>query len=240
MSDPTAPTLLLAVHGTRDPEGARTARRLAAATAAASGARVRLAFADVREPDVGQVAAAVEGPLVVVPAFLASGYHVRVDIPEQLARAGRAEAPVAPALGADPRLVAAAARRLARAGHRRGEPVVLAAAGSSDPGALAEVEHAARALSALVRAPVEPGYAATAAPTVAEAVGGLRARGARRVAVASWLLAPGLFQERLRQAGADAVAGPLCPDPAVAEVLADRYTAMRTGTGERALARQAG
>ncbi|WP_017555878.1 sirohydrochlorin chelatase [Nocardiopsis baichengensis] len=239
MSVPPTPTLLLAVHGTRDPEGARTARALARATAAASGAPVRLAFADVLEPDVGQVAAGVEGPLVVVPAFLASGYHVRVDIPEQLARAGRAEVPVAPALGADRRLVAAAAARLARAGHRAGEPVVLAGAGSSDRRALGEVERAARMLSPMVGAPVVTGYAATAAPTVAEAVAALRARGAARVAVASWLLAPGLFQARLSEAGADTVAGPLCPHPAVARVLADRYARTLSTAQERPLAASA-
>src|SRR5690606_1901902 len=146
-SDP-APVLVLAVH--------------------ASGARVRVGYADIAAPDVGRAAAEAGGAAVVVPAFLASGYHVRTDIPAQLARAGCAGTPVAPALDGEPRTARAAARRLREAGHRPGEAVVLAAAGSSDPRALTEARAAARVLSALVGAPVETGFIATATPTAAE------------------------------------------------------------------------
>jgi sirohydrochlorin ferrochelatase len=220
----SAPTLLLAVHGTRDPRGTATARDLARRVARRTGAPVRLGFADVCRPDVGEVAAAVDGPLVVVPAFLAAGYHVRVDIPAQLERAGRGGTPVTPALGTDPRVLAAAVRRLRAAGYRPGDAVVLAAAGSSDPGSPAQTAAAAERLSRALGTPVTTGYAATARPTVAEAVAGLRAQGHRRVAVATWLLAPGLFARRLTQAGADAVAAPLCPDEGVAAAAAALYT----------------
>ncbi|MBV2363124.1 sirohydrochlorin chelatase [Streptomonospora nanhaiensis] len=220
-----APTLLLAVHGTRDPRGTAAARGLARAAARRTGAPVRLAFADVLAPDVGEVAATAEGPLVVVPAFLAAGYHVRVDIPGQLERAGRADAVLTPALGGDDRLVTAAARRLRRSGWRPGDAVVLAAAGSSDPAARAEVADAAARLAAHLATPVAQAYVATARPTVCEAVARLREQGAARVGVAAWLLAPGLFHRRLAQAGADTVAAPLCPDPAVADIVAARYHA---------------
>ncbi|MDT0303756.1 sirohydrochlorin chelatase [Streptomonospora wellingtoniae] len=216
-------TLLLAVHGTRDPRGVAEARRLARRVAELTGAPVRLGFADVLAPDVGEAAAAVEGPVVVVPAFLAAGYHVRVDIPAQLERAGRGDAVLTGALGADERLLDAAVRRLRGAGRRRGDAVVLAAAGSSDPAARAQVAHAARRLSRRLDAPVEVGYVATAPPSAAEAVRRLRARGHRRVALASWLLAPGLFHQRLAAAGADTVAEPLCPDAGVAAAVAARY-----------------
>ncbi|GAA3741169.1 sirohydrochlorin chelatase [Spinactinospora alkalitolerans] len=196
---------------------------MAARVAERAPAPVRLAFADVRRPGVADVAAEIEGPIVVVPAFLAAGYHVRVDIPEQLARAGRADARVTGALGDDPRLAAAAARRLARAGRRPGDAVVLAAAGSSDPDALVQVEAAAHRLSRVVAAPVRVGCIATGTPTVADAVDALRAEGHRRVAVASWLLAPGLFHNRLADAGADAVAAPLCPDEGVVETVLARF-----------------
>ncbi|WP_186355856.1 sirohydrochlorin chelatase [Streptomonospora sp. PA3] len=219
------PALLLAVHGTRDRRGVAAARRLAADVAGLTGARVGLGFADVCAPDVGEAAAAIEGPVVVVPAFLAAGYHVRVDIPAQLERAGRGDAVVAEALGADRLLVEAARRRLRQAGWRRGEAVVLAAAGSSDPDARGQVAGAARRLAKLLETPVQEGYVATAQPGVAEAVERMRARGHRRVALASWLLAPGLFHRRLAGAGADAVAAPLCPDPAVAAAAAARYRA---------------
>jgi sirohydrochlorin ferrochelatase len=51
----------------------------------------------------------------------------------------------------------------------------------------------------------------------------MRAEGARRVAVASWLLAPGLFQRNLERCGADAVGAPLADHPAVLEVMGTRY-----------------
>ncbi|MBB6171789.1 sirohydrochlorin ferrochelatase [Nocardiopsis mwathae] len=220
-----APTLLLAVHGTRDPHGVAVARALARHAARCAGVPVHLGFADVLGPDVGEVAAAVEGPVVVVPAFLSAGYHVHVDIPAQLERAGRADAVVAGALGGDARLITAAARRLRRAGWVPGDAVVLAAAGSSDAGARAQVRGAAVRLSRALDAPVEVGYIATAEPRVPDVVARVRGqgRGTGRVAIASWLLAPGLFHRRLAEAGADAVADPLCPDGAVAQAVAARY-----------------
>ncbi|MFC6428460.1 sirohydrochlorin chelatase [Nocardiopsis tropica] len=217
------PTLLLAVHGTRNPHGTAVAHSLALRVGELTRRPTRLAFADVLAPTVGEVAADTPGPLVVVPAFLASGYHVRTDIPDQLLRAGRADAVLTPALGAHPAVLDTAVRRLAQAGYRPGDAVVLACAGTTDPRAGAELSRAAARLARRLGAPVTTGFIATGRPTVAEQVARLRARGHRRVAVASWLLAPGLFHDRLALAGADAVARPLCPDPAVAHAVADRY-----------------
>jgi hypothetical protein len=45
------------------------------------------------------------------------------------------------------------------------------------------------------------------------------------VVVASYLLAPGHFHDKLAGAGADVVAAPLLPDARVAAVLLDRYDA---------------
>lgn len=218
-------TLLLAVHGTRQDRGRAVARELAAAVADRGGVPVRLGFADVAEPSVARVAAEISGPIVVVPAFLAAGYHVRVDIPAQLAEAGRADAAVTPPIGSDPRVAATLARRLTQAGWRRGDAVVLAAAGSSDAGALAEVDAAAARLAERIGTRVRVGYVTTARPTVAEAVAQARAAGASRVVVATWLLAPGLFHDWLADAGADALAAPLCPDPGVADAVLARFRA---------------
>jgi anaerobic selenocysteine-containing dehydrogenase len=60
-------------------------------------------------------------------------------------------------------------------------------------------------------------------PSIGEAVR-QAGRGGARVAVASWLLAPGLFQRRLAEVGADVVAEPLGAHPAVAELVLRRYT----------------
>ncbi|MDE3722016.1 CbiX/SirB N-terminal domain-containing protein [Nocardiopsis sp. N85] len=217
------PTLLLAVHGTRDPRGTAVAHSLALRVAELARVPTRLAFADVLAPTVGDVAADSPGPLVVVPAFLAAGYHVRADIPEQLARAGRADAVITPALGDHPAVRDVAVRRLRRAGYRPGDAVVLGCAGTSDTRAMGDLERAADALAARLGSPVHLGFVATCGPTVADRVTELRARGHRRVAVASWLLAPGLFQRRLAACGADVVADPLCPDAAVAHAVAARY-----------------
>jgi hypothetical protein len=48
------------------------------------------------------------------------------------------------------------------------------------------------------------------------------------VAVASWLLAPGLFQRNLDRCGADVVAAPLSDHAAVLDVLASRYRSAQT------------
>lgn len=214
--------IVLVAHGTRDPAGPRVIETLAARVRAA-GASVRVAYADVRRPDVTSVLESVRGrQAVVVPAFLASGYHVRTDIPAQIAASGHPDVVLARAFGAAPELVDAMRDRLEWAGYRPGDAVVLAAAGSSDARALAEVRSAARALATQLGAPVRVGYAATARPSVADAVAYARGRG-RRVAVASWLLAPGLFQRRLDDAGADVVAEPLGVHPGVVDLVLRRY-----------------
>lgn len=243
--------VLLVVHGTRRAHGVRAAEELRGALQGRTGRPVHLAHADVRAPDVTEALTrlAVPGrgatgpgqpgrgasasaygagePLTVVPAFLASGYHVRTDIPAQIARAGRigGGVRVTPPLGPSPALLPALVDRLAESGIRDGDAVVLAGAGSSDPSARAEVADMATRLGRLLRCPVPVAWAAGAAPTVADTVARLRAEGARRVAVATWLLAPGLFADRLHAAGADTVAAPLAAHPSVVALLAERVAA---------------
>ena len=62
-----------------------------------------------------------------------------------------------------------------------------------------------------------------AAPSPAEVVAALRAAGYRRVAIASFLLAPGVFHDRLRSAGADLVSEPIGDHPLVIRTIVDRY-----------------
>jgi sirohydrochlorin ferrochelatase len=231
--------LVLVAHGSRDEAAHTCVGEIADAVGAGlPGVPVRVGYVDVRAPTVADAVAALgpgpdggPGGLVVVPAFLASGYHVRTDLPAQLAACGAVGGRVAvtPALGPDPLVVRAAARRLAAAGWRPGDAVVLAAAGSSDPAALAEVRAAARTLAVEVGRRVRVGFAATAVPRVDALVAELRAAGERRIAVASWLLAPGLFHTRLASAGADVVAAPLGAHPDVVATVVARYgSAART------------
>ncbi|WAL64832.1 sirohydrochlorin chelatase [Amycolatopsis cynarae] len=219
--------IVLVAHGTRDPAGPRVVEELAARVRREARVPVRVAYADVREPDVTSVLDSVRGHhVVVVPAFLAAGYHVRTDIPAQIEASGHLDVVLAPAFGPANELVEAMRDRLDWAGYRRGDAVVLAAAGSSDPRALAEVRFAAEALATRLATPVRVGYAATARPSIADAVTDARGRG-RRVAVASWLLAPGLFQRRLAASGADVVAEPLGVHPGVVDLVLRRYREAR-------------
>jgi sirohydrochlorin ferrochelatase len=187
---------------------------------------VRLGYVDVRGPKVADAVAGLSAA-VVVPAFLASGYHVRTDLPDQLTSCAVPpdRFPVTPAIGPDPLLARAARARLVEAGWRYGDAVVLAAAGSSDPAALAEVRTAGRMLAAEVGRKVRVGFLATVVPRVDAVVAGLRTAGERRIAVASWLLAPGIFHTRLATSGADVVAAPLGAHPDMVATVVARYRA---------------
>ncbi|MET9230972.1 sirohydrochlorin chelatase [Lentzea sp. NPDC003310] len=199
--------LVLAFHGTRDPRGIAVCAEIASLVRACVDVPVEVAYADVCSPDVRSV---VDGPYVVVPVFLAAGYHVRVDIPEQIG--GRAGVVLTPPVGLD--VVPAVRDRLVEAGFRRGDAVVLAAAGSSDARALATVRRAAEMLGAGA-----VGYVATASPRIGDVVAGMSGR----VAVASWLLAPGVFQGVLDRCGADVVAQPVGAHPVLVDVVVRRY-----------------
>ncbi|NKY52202.1 sirohydrochlorin chelatase [Nocardia vermiculata] len=228
----SAPALVLTAHGTRSAKGVHMIGALAAAVRAeldrsgAAGTPVHTAFVDVLGPSPATVLRELDcGPAVVVPAFLASGYHVYQDVPREVRDSGRRDVVVTPAMGPDPQLARVMRLRLRAAGMRAGDAVVLAAAGSSDVRARHDVRRAAAMLAAELGGPVRIGYIATGTPRVPDVVAELRESGARRVFVGSYLLAHGLFQQRLHQAGADGVADPLGVHPAVVELLLDRYRA---------------
>lgn len=214
--------LVAVAHGTRDPEGPVVlAELLSRVRERLPGVDVRIAYVDVIDPTLEAVLGSVDGRPVVVPMFLASGYHVRVDVPDAVTANG-GTAVVTPALGPDDAVVAAVAERLRAAGPLP-SAVVMAAAGSSDADALAEVETAGRRLGAMLERDVVVGYVTTASPSVGEAVASLRASGAASVGVAAYLLAPGLFQRRLDTVGADLVAPPIGPHEAVVDLIVSRF-----------------
>jgi len=221
-------TLVACSHGTRSPAGRAVIARIRAALARAlPEAVVREAYVDVEQPEVAEVVAraATRGPVIVVPLLLSTGFHTGVDI--AAAVRPHAAALAAAPLGPHPLLVAALRERLAAvsggdAGHRPGDHVVLAAAGSSDPAAARAVEQMRDLLAARLPCPVSIGYGAGCAPTIAEAVGAAREAGAHRVIAASYVLAPGHFAGLVEAAGADLVSAPLGEHPAVIRVAAQR------------------
>ncbi len=76
--------------------------------------------------------------------------------------------------------------------------------------------------------PVLGAFATASRLTVPEAVAELRERTGQPVAVASYLLAPGYFQDQLHESGADWVTKPLGDHPAMAGLVIDRYRTAAT------------
>ena len=215
------PALLAVAHGSRNPAAAdvitalaRQVRRLAPML------DVRVAFIGHAEPSLPAELGSAGSNAVIVPLLLSSGYHLTADIADAASSAG---ALVAGPLGPDDLLLTVLTARLAEAGVPAGTPVVLAAAGSSDPAGADDVRRQADLLAAELGAPVVSAFATAAEPTVPAAVAELRQRTGRPVAVASYLLAPGYFQDQLRDSGADWVTEPLGSHPALAGLVIDRY-----------------
>jgi sirohydrochlorin ferrochelatase len=98
--------------------------------------------------------------------------------------------------------------------------VVLAAAGSSDPRALADCAETADLLSRRVDRPVSVGYVSGAGQRLTSVL----SRTTGRVAVATYLLAPGFFADRVRRLSAGRpVTRPLGADPRLAALAVQRY-----------------
>jgi sirohydrochlorin ferrochelatase len=217
-------------HGTSSPLGQRLVASLMAAVAAALPEReTRLGFVDVQQPDVGATFESLDpvAPVVVVPLLLSAGYHVHVDLRRAVrAQTARATA-LTGALGPDRRLTAVLVRRLAEAGLRPDDALVLSVAGSSDRRAIADCEVVASQLAEATGHEVTLGYLSAAEPRLADAVLSARSTG-RRVVVSSYLLAPGYFQDLAVAGGADVTTAPLLidhdPSPQeLVDVVLDRY-----------------
>ena len=225
-----APPLIAVAHGSRDPAAAAATRSLLAAVAAARpGLTVLPAFLDHERPGLADAVAAAQAASpaapVVVPLLLGAAYHSRVDIPAALAGTTSRQTDV---LGPDPLLLRALERRLAAVGVAAGDPstaVVLAAAGTTDAAALDGVRRLAAGWRSAGWWDVRDAFASAAEPSVEEAVATLRSEGAPRVAVATYLLFPGLFADKLAAAGADVTSAPLTDAPEVVELVLARYDA---------------
>ncbi|WP_345506538.1 sirohydrochlorin chelatase [Terrabacter aeriphilus] len=223
-----APVLVAAAHGTSSPRGRAAIGRLVAAVAARRpDLEVRAAFVDVQPPDPASVLGSIPAGrgARVVPLLLSAGYHVFVDLTEAVASVPAAT--LAPALGPDDRLARLLRRRLDAAGLRDDDVVVLAAAGSSQPSAVADCVRVADTLGGLLERAVTAAFLSAAEPRLEEAVAAVRMPG-RRVVVATYLLAPGFFADRATRCGADVVTPPLllpngpAPDELV-DIVVERY-----------------
>jgi sirohydrochlorin ferrochelatase len=220
----SAPTLVVAAHGTSSVAGSRTTATLVDAIACARpDTEVRLCFLDVVAPSLASALDAITGPAVVVPLLLSTGYHVQTDIPAVVA--GRPLVRVARHLGPDPLVITALADRLAGAAPAStAASTVLVGVGSSRPEARPELESAGRRLGARLGRPVR-------VLTLFEDVRGVVTALAGPVAVATYLLAEGHFLDRLRAAaaGVATVSEPLGAHPALVSLVLARYDAATAG-----------
>jgi sirohydrochlorin ferrochelatase len=221
--------LILAAHGTRRPGGVAMIEDLAAQVSTLTHQPVEVAFVDVLGPTPSEVlerAKAAGRPALVVPAFLSRGYHVRADLPAHVAISGHPNVLVTPALGPSGQIARIVGDQLVKCGWRLGDSVILAAAGTSDDRARADLHTTATLLSALTGSRVSLAFAALGDPQLREAVARARPQAhlnGARVVVASYLLADGLFQQRLHSCGADLVSQPLGTHPGLARLIANQF-----------------
>ncbi len=225
-------TLVLTAHGSADPRSAANARATATLVEQMRpDLEVRVAFCEHNAPGLPEVLAASRGMSVVTPLLLADAYHARVDIPAQIATCETGpRVRLAGVLGEDDRLIAVLGQRLAEWGVSRLDRdlgVLVVAIGSTSAAANARTAAVAPKLAAGTRwAAVTTAFATGAGPSLHEGAELLRRRGAHRLVIAPWFLAPGRLPDRVRRAADQAGIGmtaPLGADRLVAATLLDRF-----------------
>ncbi|MCL7493230.1 MULTISPECIES: sirohydrochlorin chelatase [Streptomyces] len=240
---PPAPTLVAVAHGSRDPRALPTVRALLdRVRALRPGLPVRLGHIELNRPLLADTLAELHGAAVLVPLLFGRGHHVTHDLPAALAAAPHLTGRTAEPLGPHPLLAEALHGRLLEAGFPGDRSprtaVVLAAAGSRAARSAQDTERTAHLLSArLGGTPVVPAYASAAAPTVAEAVRALTARGHDRIAVAGCFTAPGRFAAQCAAAAPGPAAAPLGDHPALARLVLHRYDQALLACDQAPLAR---
>ncbi|MBO9625433.1 MAG: cobalamin biosynthesis protein CbiX [Microbacterium sp.] len=214
------PTLLAVSHGTADVDGARAIAELVARVREAlPDVEVREAFVDVQHPDAAELAPLIEGPLVIVPLLLSSGFHVHHDL--HGIAAARPHTVVADPLGPDERLADALAAHLEQLAAPSDVPVILAVAGSRDPRSLTDAEGMAALLSTRTHRKVHLAYLAAREP-------GLPTVLAQHpdAVVSTFLLARGYFFDlALRRAAPRPITPPLLDGESVPPALVDLVVA---------------
>lgn len=230
-------SLVLTAHGSADPRSAANARAVAQHVARLRpGLDVRVAFCENNSPSLVDVLPRLSGAAVVTPFLLANAYHARIDIPRQIAECGAAERGVdvcqAEVLGEDDRLVSVLRQRVTELGISRLDDrlgVLVVAIGSSNAAANARTaEVAPKLLDGTRWTAATSAFATRPEPSLADAVHRLRRRGARRVVIAPWFLAPGRLPDRVQRFAHGAgipMAAPLGAHRLVAETVLDRFDA---------------
>jgi len=212
------PALLAVSHGTDDAEGSRAIAGLVAQVRATlPDVDVTEAFVDVQQPDAAELAPQLDGPLVIVPLLLSSGFHVHHDL-HGIAKT-RPLTVIADPMGPDERLAEVLELRL----PVDERPVILVVAGSRDPRSLTDAEGMGALLERRLGRDVHLAYLAARQPDLPAALA------EHPDAIAStYLLAQGYFFDLAQRQAPDRMltmplldGGPV-PQPLV-DLVVDRY-----------------
>jgi sirohydrochlorin cobaltochelatase len=231
--------LLIAGHGTADPEGAGEFRRFVRRVAGRLDVPVAGGFIELSPPPLADAVAGLVAAgarrLAAVPLMLVAAGHAKGDIPAALARErvrhpGLTVAYGRP-LGPHPTILALLRSRLAEAGAGEDTTVLLVGRGSTDPDANAEVAKAARLLAETAPvSTVEYAFVSLAPPDVPNGLERCRLLGAKRIVVLPYFLFTGVLPRRVA-AQAARWSGPSTVDTAgvigdcdpLADLVVERY-----------------
>ena len=225
-------TLVLTAHGSADPRSAANARDVVRRVAhMRPGLDVRVAFCEHNSPGLVEVLSECPGEAVVTPLLLADAYHARIDIPRQIAGCNASDRVLqADVLGEDDRLVSVLRQRVAESRVSRLDDtvgVLVVAIGSSNPAANARTAEVAPKMATGTQwAAAATAFATRPERSLTEAVKRLRHKGAQRVVIAPWFLAPGRIPDRVERFARDAgmaMAAPLGAHRLIAETVLDRF-----------------
>jgi sirohydrochlorin cobaltochelatase len=228
------PALLIAGHGTRDPEGAAAFTAFTARVARLHTNEMPVAggFIELSEPPLKDaVTSLVSGghrDLVAVPLMLSAAGHSKGDIPAALARETARHPGVGirygRPLGPHPVLVDLMAARIAAVTAGMPEPpaILLAGRGTTDPDGNADVVKVARLLwEGRDYEFTETAFVSLARPSVPEGLERCRRLGARHIVVARYFLFPGVLPDRVAEQAAGFAADHPDLDVRTTDVLGD-------------------
>ncbi len=202
------PALLIAGHGTRDPEGVAAFTALTERVARRSGHAVAGGFIELSEPPLRDAVAGLVGQgqrsLVAVPLMLAAAGHSKGDVPAALARESARHPGLSirygRPLGPHPVLLDLLAARVGavRAGMAGPPAVLVTGRGTTDPDGNADVVKVARLLwEGRDYEFTDTAFISLARPSVPEGLERCRRLGAQRIVVARYFLFPGVLPDRV-------------------------------------------
>jgi precorrin-8X/cobalt-precorrin-8 methylmutase len=256
--------ILLAGHGSRDPDGiAGFDALLEQMHRAAAGRPLAHGYLEFAAPTLAEGASALieagARDIVLLPAVLLAASHAKNDLPAELHALAQRHPQVsfrfAATLNLDPRLLDVCRERLIEAEATGKGPIsradtclVVVGRGTSDPDANGDIHKLARMLQeGMGYGASFVCYAGTAQPLVADGLQSAARLGMRRMLVLPYFLFDGVLVKRIRAASAELAArhpelevldaGWLGADERVVEVLLDRAAdgARGAATGNCAL-----